>query len=101
RLNSFLFTLLLSLTVGAQTSPVDFDQGLESLQKGDYAAAKEVFLTLLQTTDPGNPDLLYNLALAEMGTENWGAAAAYLRQALYHSPLFFGAKRALKHVLDQ
>ncbi len=101
RFNTFLFTLLLCLSVGAQTPPGDFDQGLESLQKGDYAAAKEVFQTLLQSSEPGNPDLLYNLALAEMGAENWGAAAAYLRQALYHSPLFFRAQRALKHVLDQ
>lgn len=77
-----------------------FAKGINAYQKGDYGQAVQNFKELTEL-QPQNEIAYYNWGLAEAKQENWGWSAALFRRALYLSPSFVLASRALELVLDK
>ena len=50
----------------------ELERGIESLRKGHYGAAEKTLTKLLPKTHD-NPDVLYNLGLAELGLQRESA----------------------------
>jgi TolA-binding protein len=59
--------------------------GLEALQKQDYAAAEQTFGKLL-AQNPTTTDANYLMALAKMGQQNWPEAKEFLENAVKQEP---------------
>ncbi len=68
-----------------QTAPVSYDYGMEQRSRGDYAAAKETFLKLLEES-PASGGALEGLSLACMSLGQYDEAAGYLEQWNTQSP---------------
>jgi len=58
-----------------------FQQALQLHQRGNIAAAKEIYLQL-QANDPENPEVLHYLGLVEYQTNNLASAIELISQAI-------------------
>ena len=63
----------------------DLERGIEALRKGHYSAAQKTFTKLLPKTHD-NPDVLYNLGLAELGLQHDDLARSDFQSALATDP---------------
>jgi len=59
----------------------DMERGTEALRKGKYSSAQKTFTKLLPKSKD-NPDVLYNLGLAEQGLQQEEAARGYFQRAV-------------------
>jgi Tfp pilus assembly protein PilF len=83
---------VLSLLLFLSASPADLQtQGLQDLDKQDYAAAAIVF-EQLAANDPKDYVSLFNLALAETGLKKDEAAIGHFKQALAIKPELHAAE---------
>ena len=83
---SFLFCLFL----GGSSPAVDQSAGLKALDRGDYAAAEEVFLQLTKS-DPTDYASYFNLALAETALKKNDDAVEHYKRALTLKPGLYEA----------
>jgi tetratricopeptide (TPR) repeat protein len=63
----------------------DLERGIEALRKRHYSAAQKTFTKLLPKTHD-NPDVLYNLGLAELGLQHDDLARSDFQRALATDP---------------
>jgi len=63
----------------------DLEHGIEALRKGHYSDAQKTFTKLLPRTHD-NPDVLYNLGLAELGLQHDDLARSDFQRALATDP---------------
>jgi len=63
----------------------DLERGIEELRKGRYSGAEKTFTKLLPKTHD-NPDVLYNLGLAELGLQHDDVARGYFQRVLATDP---------------
>ena len=63
----------------------DLERGIEALRKGRYSAAQKT-LAKLATKTHNNPDVLYNLGLAELGLKQDEQARSAFQRALATDP---------------
>ena len=63
----------------------DLERGIEDLRKGHYSSAQKTFTKLLPKTHD-NPDVLYNLGLAELGLQHDDLARGYFQRVLATDP---------------
>lgn len=71
-----------------------FLQGLQLYKNEQYQESFEAFLKAYNE-DKKNPKILFNLGLSAMNTEQLGYTIGAWRKAVFISPLFFEAHRAL------
>ncbi len=107
RVWGFVFFISLSLGSLAQAdSPLSalpeelYQASIRSYQSGDLHQARDQFKKLAQQ-DPKNRFALYNWGLVEFELGHKGYALAAWRRALYISPLFSPARRALRYAQEQ
>ncbi len=77
-----------------------FQSGLASLQRGQAAAAKDIFNQLLAKA-PNHPEVCHYLALSEYQTGNHGKAETLLRRALKIKPDYWQAHNNLGVILKE
>jgi len=63
----------------------DLERGVEALRKGHYSSAQKTLTKLLPKTND-NPDVLYNLGLAELGLQHDDQARSDFQRALATDP---------------
>jgi len=84
-----LFLLLPLLFSGVQDQPQT--AGLQALDKGDYAAAEQIFSKLV-AADPKDYSALFNLALAETALKKDDAAIEHYKETLAVKPNLYEAE---------
>ena len=75
----------------------DLERGIEALRKGHYSSAQKT-LTKLAPKSHDNPDVLYNLGLAELGMQHEEQARSAFQQALVTDPNHAPTLVALAHM---
>jgi len=91
----FRLLLFLSLSLaGGQNNPQTASlgaSGLQALDRGDYAAAEQIFSKLV-ASDPKDYSTLFNLALAETALKKDTAAIEHYKQTLAVKPNLYEAE---------
>lgn len=90
--------LLLFLLGGYSPATVDQSAGLKALDRGDYAAAEEVFSQLTKS-DPTDYASYFNLALAETALKKNDEAVEHYKRALTLKPGLYEAELNLGMLL--
>ena len=77
-----------------------FSQGLKAFSDGDLAMAKSHYVKAY-ALEPANPNIAYNLGIVFLAQEKVGPSIAMLRRAIYLSPTFGSARKALDKAFEK
>lgn len=89
--NCWLLSLLILLAVSAAQTPDLQTEGLQALDRQQFAQAEQIF-TKLTTQDPKDYTAFFNLALAESGLQKRDEAISDYRKVLDLKPNLFEAE---------
>jgi hypothetical protein len=94
------FALLIALTALAspRAAADGFDQGVEAFEKKDYAAARDHFVSVIESEQRISADLLFNLGNTLFRLDDPGAAALWYRRGLLLAPTDAALRQNLRLV---